>query len=77
MTVQELNRVFGENVRRYRKQKGIRFGVKLAKELGVSRTLISDYGRGARLPHYKMLVSLAFVLGVEPWQLFYPNEAVK
>jgi len=73
MTVQELNTVFGKNVKRYRKQK-YRFGRRLAEALGVSEAMTSQYENGHRFPTTKSLVMLAHVLGVEVWQLFYTKE---
>jgi len=76
MTVQELNTLFGNNVRRFRKNKGLS-QTKLAKEMGTDQGTVSFYELGKNLASGKQLVLLAFVLGVEPWELFCPHEAVK
>jgi len=70
MTVQELNTLFGKNVRYYRKNKGWS-QTRLAKEIGTDQGTVSFYELGKNFASGKFLVSLAFVLGVEPWQLFY------
>jgi len=73
MTVQELNTLLGENIRRYRKMKKMRqkeFGA----EIGVSKSNACGYEKGKCMPHYKTLVLITYVLGVEVWQLFRKEE---
>jgi len=73
MTVQELNTLFGENIRRYRKMKKMK-QTELCAEIGVSRCIVCGYEKGKYMPHYKSLVLIAYVLGVEVWQLFRKEE---
>ena len=75
MTVQELNALFGKNVRYYRKKKGWR-QMRLAEELGARSSLISDYECGRRLPHYKQLVLLGYLLDVDIY-MFFMEEKTK
>jgi len=76
MTVQELNTILGKNIKMYRKEKGLTQDW-LAQEIGgIYQNVISRYETGVRFPHARALIELASVLGVEPWKLFYPNEAV-
>ena len=75
MTVQELNTLQGKNIRRYRKKKGWT-QAKLANETGISAVAISDFENGKHLVGGKSWVLIAYVLGVEPWQLFCQDEAV-
>jgi len=76
MTVQELNTLQGINIRRYRKKKGYT-QEKLSKETGISPAAISDFENGKHFVGGKSWVLIAYVLGVEPWQLFHPTGAVK
>ena len=75
MTVQELNTLFGNNVRHYRKSRGWSQS-KLAKKIGTDQGTISFYELGKNLASGKQLVLLGYVLGVEIWQLFYNGEKV-
>jgi transcriptional regulator with XRE-family HTH domain len=73
MTVQELNTLFGKNVRQYRKNKSWS-QTRLAKEIGTDQGTVSFYELGKNLASGKQLVLLAYVLGVDVWQLFYDGE---
>jgi transcriptional regulator with XRE-family HTH domain len=73
MTVQELNLLQGENIRRYRKLKGWT-QMRLSKETGISAVAISDFENGKHFVGGKSWVLIAYALGIEPYQLFYPNE---
>jgi len=73
MTVQELNNLFGKNVRYYRKKKGWT-QTRLAKEVGIAANTLSDYERGVCLPLIKQLVLLGYMLGVDVWRLFYEAD---
>jgi len=73
MTVQELNAIQGKNIRRYSKKKGWTQTV-LARETGISLTAISDFENGKHFVGGKSWVLIAYVLGVEPWELFYPER---
>jgi transcriptional regulator with XRE-family HTH domain len=73
MTVQELNTLQGKNIRYYRKKKGMT-QTALAKETGISAVAISDFENGKHFVGGKSWVLITYVLGVEPWELFYPIE---
>jgi len=73
MTVQELNTLFGRNVKYYRKKKGYK-QKRLEKEIGCAAGVISDYEKGRHIASGKIMVLLCLVLGVEPWQLFYQEK---
>jgi transcriptional regulator with XRE-family HTH domain len=75
MTVQELNTLFGNNLRYYRKKKGW-YCRQLAKKMGIHEVMINYYEHGRSLPSAKHLVNLAFVLGIEIWQLFYKDTGL-
>jgi transcriptional regulator with XRE-family HTH domain len=70
MTVQELNTLFGENVKFFRKEMGLTQR-QLGKEMGIAQTVISDYELGNVFPHLRQLVMLAYILKVEVWELVY------
>jgi len=74
MTVQELNFILGKNIKMYREKKGLTqdwLGIKLGD---VWQGTISRYEIGKSFPHPLMIIGLADILGVEPWQLFYDHE---
>jgi len=73
MTAQELNTLFGKNLRYYRKKKNMSQS-SLADEAGTKRYSIIAYEKSRTLPNCRNLAMLAFVLGVEVWQLYYDKE---
>jgi len=73
MTVQELNALQGKNIRHYRKKKGWT-QTTLARETGISLTAISDFENGKHFVGGKSWVLIAFVLDVEPWELFFDKK---
>jgi len=76
MTAQELNILFGENVKYYRRKKGWK-QKKLAEEIGVDNGIVCDYEKGRKMPRCRVLVLLAFVLGVEVYKLFQNDGGIK
>ena len=60
---------FGENVRIYRRQKGLT-QEQLAEIIGVDKTAISVYEAGKRLPREDRMARLAEALGIEEARLF-------
>jgi len=73
MTVQELNSVLGNNIRRYRVQKG--YGLReFAKKVGVHVTQLNRWEKGRALINGINLVTLAQLFEVEVWELYYPKD---
>ena len=56
-------RQFGKNVRKLRARKRISQS-QMAESMGLDKTLISHYERGARIPNYRRLAELANFFGV-------------
>jgi transcriptional regulator with XRE-family HTH domain len=46
----------------------------LGKEIGVNNGRICDYERGRKMPSYRKMTLLGFVLSINIWQLFYDKE---
>jgi len=61
----DVVQLLGENVRRYRKLKGLT-QEQLALEAGMERSYVSDLERGQRNPSVRALGRLAEALGVRP-----------
>ena len=61
----DVVQIFGENVRRHRKLRGMTLE-QLAHEVGMERGYISDLERGQRNPTVQALGRLANALGIEP-----------
>jgi len=76
MTVQELNTLQGKNIKYFRKKKGWTQTM-LSKETGISAVAISDFENGKHIVGGKSWVIIAYVLGVEPWELFFDREKGK
>ncbi|MFH1884013.1 MAG: helix-turn-helix transcriptional regulator [Planctomycetota bacterium] len=53
----------GQRLARIRKERGFT-QVELAKAIGITQVLVSDYERGKLRPHYEMIISFAQTLGV-------------
>ncbi len=64
----DLVRIFGENVRKARKVKGLS-QEELALDTGIKRSYISDLERGTRNPTVRAVGRLAIALGVKPEEL--------
>ena len=73
MTVHELNLLQGKNIKHYRKKKGWT-QTTLARETGISLAAISNFERGKNFVGGKSWVLISYVLGVEPWRLFYDKN---
>ena len=65
--------LFGRNVRRWRKKRGMS-QEDLALEAGMKRSYLSDLERGTRNPTVRALGRLAAALSVEPWQLLQSQD---
>lgn len=59
--------------RRLRELRGGRTAKELAAELGVSRSAVAMYERGARVPGDEVKIRYAKVFGVSVESLFYAN----
>jgi len=73
MTTQELNTLVGRNIKFFRKKKGWT-QAKTALETGICNNTLCDFEKGKHLPSCRTMAILAFVLGVEVWQLFYEKN---
>lgn len=67
----DVVQLLGENVRHYRKLKGMT-QEQLALEAEMERSYVSDLERGTRNPSVRALGRLAQALGIEPHQLLAP-----
>lgn len=64
MTNEEINKVIGENVRKYRKK--MKYTQKtLAEKAGIDRTAISKLEKGKYLPTVTFLLSISKALNIE------------
>ncbi len=57
------NETLGQRVSRLRKKEGYT-QVELAKKIGITQVLISDYERNRIRPHYEMIIRIAIALNV-------------
>ena len=69
----EIRLQFAANVKRLRKVKNLS-QEQLAFETGIHRTYISGVERSIRNPTIVIVGRIAKALGVEPMELFRPNE---
>ena len=69
MTVQDLNTLVGQNVRRYRELKRLTKR-ELAKKMGVSDPSITNIENGRQYPSGTMILLLAQALEVKVSQLY-------
>ena len=70
----DVVQLLGENVRRYRKLRGMT-QEQLALDAGMERSYVSDLERGQRNPSVKALGRLADALGVRPHLLLTDEPA--
>jgi transcriptional regulator with XRE-family HTH domain len=75
MTEQELQGIFGANIKRYRRGRNLS-QANLAERLGISNNFLSNIENGNRWISPQTLVKFAFALKVEPYELFKPEEAL-
>jgi transcriptional regulator with XRE-family HTH domain len=71
----ELNRLFIQNLKRWRKAMGIS-QKDLAEKCGTSHSYIRQLESGSGNPSFSFIGKIANALQIEPYQLFY-NETVK
>ena len=72
----DVVQLFGENVRRHRKLRGMT-QEQLAHEVGMERSYISDLERGQRNPTVKALGRLAEALHVPPQALLCNGQSTE
>lgn len=71
-----MKNVFGEKLRAYRKEQGMKIR-ELAATSGVSETYISHLERGKIFPRFKMVLRLSKALGIEMVDLIPSQEEVE
>lgn len=69
-----LGQVFGANVRRLRKAKGLSQEA-LADEVGLAVTYVGQIERGSRNPSLSVVERMAEVLGTDPLDMLRPRAA--
>ena len=67
-----MNEIFAYRLKNARIQQGFGSVESLAKELGVSKQMISKYEKGLSMPDGGKLIALANILGVKPDYFFMP-----
>ena len=74
MTEAEIRSVFGSNLKRYRNYR--KFSqAELAERLDISIPFLSDVENGRKWVSPMTLVKFASALGIEPYELFKPENA--
>ena len=73
MTESDLRTMFGENLKRYRTNKGLS-QAKLAEILDISPNFISDLETGKRWLSSDTLINIANALGVDVYEFFRPKQ---
>jgi len=76
MTVQELNKMFGINLRTYREKKGWT-QVRLSVESGIPISTISQYETGRMFASARALIIICALLDIETWQLYVTEQDKK
>jgi transcriptional regulator with XRE-family HTH domain len=71
--VTHLYRLLGRNIARFRRKASLT-QEELAEKTDYSVDFISLVERGVNAPTVSRLKDIAGVIGVEVWQLFYPNS---
>ena len=61
-------------IAKFRKSKGYT-QAELAQKVGTTREVISDYERGKRLPHYKMIIQFALAFNITTDELLGVKQA--
>ena len=75
MTEQELQSIFGSNIKQYRYNRNLS-QADLAEKLDISVNFLCNIENGNRWVSPKTLVKFAAVLNIEPYELFKPAEAL-
>lgn len=66
-----LMRVFGKQLRYYRRRAGFKSGASFAREMGILPVTYATYERGHAEPNYATLMRMCDRLGVTPNDLFF------
>lgn len=74
MTEQELRAILSNNLKRYRNYRKMS-QAELAEKLNISIPFLSDVENGRKWISPSTLVKFAETLGIEPHELFKPEEA--
>lgn len=75
MTYEELKKVFGSNVKKYRRKAGIK-QYQFAIELDVWTQTVQLIERGARFPRPDLFLRICEALNVEPYLLFISDNEI-
>ena len=75
MTYEELKKVFGANVKKYRRKAGIK-QYQFAIELDVWTQTVQLIERGARFPRPDLFLRICEALNVEPYLLFMSDNGI-
>jgi transcriptional regulator with XRE-family HTH domain len=73
MTVQDLNLLFGQNLRKYRLLNGWTQNV-LAEKIDLSPNFISDMENGRKFASPENLINFAEVFNINVYELFKPEN---
>ena len=73
MKHEELNAVYGSNIKRLRKSNDFSQET-LAEKAGISPSFLSDIENGKKWGSFETLVALANALEVEPYELLLPPQ---
>jgi len=69
----EMKQIFGQNLKRYRKAKGLKQS-ELAQMLGVSMYTVSVWERGVQMPEVKSIEALSRLFSIPPRSLYTEEE---
>ncbi|GMO53339.1 MAG: hypothetical protein Ta2G_11250 [Termitinemataceae bacterium] len=72
MKIEELKKVVGNNIKKYRKKKGLS-QMEFADAVNVSYNFINDIERGKKGVSMNTFVKISDVLGLEVYKLFLPE----
>ncbi|GBU27872.1 hypothetical protein R84B8_01415 [Treponema sp. R8-4-B8] len=75
MTEQKLRAILSVNLKRYRNYRKLS-QAELAEKLGISIPFLSDVENSRKWVSPATLVKFADVLGIEPYELFKPEECL-
>jgi len=75
MTVKDLNKKVGKNIRLYRDLREIS-QKEFAYMLDVSDSIVTNWENGNKFPRADNLLMISTVLEIEVWELFYTGKFV-
>lgn len=73
MDITELNEIYIQNIKRFRKSNDLSQET-LSEKAGISPSFLSDIENGKKWGSFETLVSLANALEVEPYELLLPPQ---